>query len=210
MQGGRGGLFKIGGLAIVVIAAVATALILVVGGDPAPATELCPEADYPCEEPYPSGIEIEATLEKGTEAILSGAATVKCRKSTVVDKIQEGKGSSLRGEITSLTFADCSTCEAVESLAMPWEASVETAKTGRGDGLLVVGKPKIVLSGCTFFKVTCPAMASEMTLEVVGGRPAKVLARKEAVRLPGEACGTEGALTATYEVLEPSPLFVGP
>lgn len=202
---------KICGL-LIAAAVASTASIALIGcsSAPATATELCPTADHPCKKPYPPGTEIEAKLKRGTAAILSGAATIECKKATVVDKTREEKGDPLKGKITSLTFAGCDTCEEFESFAIPWEASVERAEAGKGNGVLVVDKPELALFGCTEFEVDCSARASEARLEVIGGEPAKVVAKEEKFRLPGGLCGTTGALTATFEVVQPNPLFVGP
>lgn len=195
-------------ISILVVVAAGVLILLAVGGGADPAVELCPGADDPCKKPYPARTVIEATLEKGTDAILRGIATVKCKEAAVVDKTHEEKGDSLQGEITSLSLTNCSTCASMKSLAIPWKASVKASGDSKGNGILVIYEPRIILSNCTFFHVTCGAVARRIVLDVIGGRPAKALARKERVKLPGGVCGTEGTLTATFEVVQPDPLFV--
>jgi|GEM_PF-6272843 len=198
----------------VAMAAIAASMLVVAfAAGPASGTELCAEASYPCEEPYPSGTDVEAQLKPGTEATFTiSAMTIKCNTSTIKGETLAAAGTPLSAEITSVAFSECGTvCQAVEALSVPWEATIEAVEAGEGDGTLTVVNPEVKLKKCTIFNFSCTATAAAMELDAIGDdEDPEVLAVEEKVTISGAFCGTSGTMSASYVVAEPSALFVGP
>ncbi len=187
--------------------AAALAATAIVGATSASAVVLCKENKSPCPEAqqYPSGTKISAQLVAGTKAVLTGTLNVECSVSTVSGETTAKSGSPLPGKITGLTFKTCTTCPTVTAESLPYAASVTAS--GAGNGGLTVSNPKVKLSGCFGF-ATCIASAASVTLDVVGGNPARVKAVKEPLTLSGFGCGSSGTWTAEYEITAPKPVFV--
>lgn len=190
-------------LSLAAVAAIAA--MAFIGASSASATTLCSVNTNPCPEAnrYTS-VSVEAALETGTEAVLSGPVAVKCNTSTVKGASEGTSGNPLKGKITGLTFGPtCTGCTTVTSEALPYVADVKA--TGGGNGTLTVLSPKVKLANCPL-GISCTASASEVVLDVVGGNPAKVLAKEEPITL---SCSFEkGKWDATYVVSTPKPLFV--
>jgi hypothetical protein len=186
-------------------AVAAMALAAFAGAGTASATTVCTSGTTtsPClsgQKPY-SG-KIVAKLKAGTEAVLSGSLSVKCKESVVSGTTN----SSGVGTIESATFKSCTTCPTVTSLT-PWGAKAITGTAP--NGTMVVEKPVVHLEGCFGF-AKCTASATSVTLDVIGGTPAMVIAKAEPLTISGFGCGTSGTWTAEYEVTTPTSLFLEP
>jgi hypothetical protein len=187
-------------------AVAAMALAAFAGAGTASATTVCTSGTTtsPCltgQTPY-SG-KIVAKLKPGTKAVLKGSLNVECTES-VVSGTTNSKGE---GKIESATFAGtCTTCPKVTSLT-PWNAHAVTGTAPNGQ--LIVEKPVVHLEQCFGF-AKCTATASAVELEVIGGSPARVIAKEEPLTISGFGCGTSGTWTAEYEVTTPSSLFLEP
>jgi hypothetical protein len=195
---------------------LALAVIACVGGGSASASafcgielEVCPEEDT-----YAAETEVTANLAEGTEALFeTSAGTVKCPQSNLQGKTLKEEGEPLTGEITVLKFEKCETklssCT-LESIHLPFAASATYAAGEEkvGDGTLKVsnsgkGEPAV--------KVVCGLLkciyAGELTLDVDGGEPGQIVAKKETVKLEKKEglteCPAEGTFTGTYEIKTP-------
>lgn len=187
-------------------AVAAMAMAAFAGAGTASATTVCTSGTTasPCltgQKPY-SG-KIVGKLKAGTEAVLAGTLSVKCKESVVSGTTN----SSGEGKIESATFNSCTTCPKVTSLT-PWNAKATTGTAP--NGTMLVEKPVVHLEGCFGF-AKCTASAESVTLDVVGGTPAKIIAKAEPLTIEGGfGCGTSGSWTAEYEITEPSSLFLEP
>jgi hypothetical protein len=213
---------KIIGLAVV----AAMALTAFVGaGTASAATQICKvNTETPaCSEAnqYPSGTALKAGLKAGTSAKLTTAGalinpTITCTVSSVAGKTTANSGTPLPGEVTAMSFSGCTNsfngkkCTP-KTLNLPYPASVTTAASGiMGNGEMNVEDPSGagVEMACEELP-TCTYTTTAITLDVIGGTPAEVIANEEKLnKLSGISCPTEAKWTATYTVSEPSTLFV--
>ncbi len=188
---------------------IATIAMAVVAAD-APAATLCEANEEPClgAKTYEPFSTIEAKLKIKTEAKLSmGLFTVNCKESSIKGITREESGQPLMGDLESLSFAGCSTCSSIDALKLPWEASIEA--TGSGNGTITAKNMAVLLKNCTAFKVTCEAKAAAVTLDIVGGASAELIAKEEPLEQPETSvCGEKASFTATYVISKPAPLFV--
>ena len=193
------------GFAVVVM----TIAMAVVAAD-APAATLCEANEEPClgAKTYEPFSTIEAKLKSKTEAKFSiGSFTASCKESSIKGITREESGLPLIADQESLSFAGCSTCSSAEALELPWEASVEAA--GGGNGTITAKNMTVKLKNCTAFKLTCEVKAASITLDIVGGASAELIAKEEPLKLPETSvCAETGSFTATYVISKPAPLFV--
>jgi hypothetical protein len=193
-------------LSLAAVAAIAAMAFIGVGT--ASATTLCSVNTNPCPEGsrYTS-VPVEAALEAGTEAVLTGPVPVKCTTSTVKGKSEGTSGNPLTGHITGLTFGPtCSGCTEVEPLLPVGGYTVHvSAGATQGNGTMTVLGAEVHLRKCPL-GTSCLATAKEVVLDVTGGNPAKVVAKEEPITL---SCSlSSGSWTATYVVSTPKPVFV--
>lgn len=186
-------------------AVAAMALAAFAGAGTASATTVCTAGTTlsPClsgQTPY-SG-KIVGKLKAGTEAVLAGNLNVKCKESVVSGTTN----SSGEGKIESATFTNCTTCPKVTSLT-PWNAKAVTGTAP--NGTMLVENPVVHLENCFGF-AKCTASAKSVTLDVIGGSPAKIIASNEPLTISGFGCGSSGTWTAEYEVTSPSSLYLEP
>lgn len=202
---------KILGLAVVAIAAM-TALL---GAGSASATVLCKVSPTkgvcPSTSRYAAGTTFDAkatgaTLETNTE-------NVTCKTSSTSIKNTAESGSPLPGEVTLLTFGECTSSSGaactVTSVGTPWSANL--AWTSLGNGTLTVANGGARVS-CGFGFLQCRFGAKSLSLEVQGGNPGKVIANKVPLEMTAEEgflkCPTEAKWTATYEATSPTAVWV--
>jgi hypothetical protein len=174
------------------------------------ANSVCPQAEH-----YNSGTSITGTNSGNAVLTTSGGfinPTVTCTKSTVGGKTTATGGNPLTGSITTFTFTGCSwsggSCT-VTSVNTPYSAGIEW--TSGQDGTFTAGSSGKGEPGAS---VTCEGIAltctytKEVSLEAEGGKPAKIYAKNESLKISGGfGCPTEAHWTATYTV-SPSPLYV--
>lgn len=201
-----------------VAAVAAMGLMAFIGAGTASATELCSTNTSPCTgTKYLSGTSVSAQLKSGTSAVLtSSITTVTCKKSTVTGKTTSsgGKGVAVSGEITGLTFTECTTTNGtactVNSVNKNYSASI--VATGGGNGTLTVkkgtgaGNPGASVQ-CGFL-INCTFTAAEPALSVTGGNPAIAKANAIPLERSGGICPSEAKWDAEYEVTAPKPLFI--
>jgi hypothetical protein len=200
---------KMLGLAVVAVVAL-TALL---GAGSASATVLCKTLPSKgvCGSKYPANTLFSAkatgaTLETNTE-------NVTCKTSSTAVKNTAESGSPLPGEVTSLSFGECTSSSnaacTVTSVGTPWTGSV--AWTSGGNGTLTVANGGARVS-CGFGFLQCRFGAKSLSLEIQGGNPAKVIANKVPLEMTAEEgflkCPTEAKWTATYETTSPTALWV--
>ena len=192
------------------LAAVAAfALMAFVGASSAMAnteTALCKKKTLVCavEDRYPAGTVLSSSLKTGTEAVLSGALSVKCKASTVGGKTEGPTlGPTVLGAIEATTFTSCEGCTHVLSQNTPWTAHIKNALNLKGT--LTVLNPKVQLLGCPF-GISCTATAAEVVLDVdTSVEPPVIKAINEPLSLG--ICGN-GTWNAEYIVLAPKPLYI--
>ena len=177
---------------------------------------------------YEEGDQLEAELQAGTEAELSGTLPVNCEESSTTSELGENpvKVSQIQVQITALTFKKCSnllgSCT-VKTLQLPYEGKL-SQQENQGDASLQIrekpgkGQPgaEIIcgLTTCTF-SVAEGAGEDEGILEVLGGEggseTSRVRINAKEVKLKRTAgseslCGNEATWKANYEVTK---AFVG-
>ena len=208
-------LIKMLGLAMV--AAVA-AMALVGAGSASAAVSLCKVNEPPCAEVnrYAVGTAIKSELAVG-EAVLTGAITIKCKKSTVEGKVTLNNGTENPiGEITSATWTECvngaGTACTVTAIHLNWKAEL-TENVAHTNNMKVTGlakgNPGAEIKGCV--PLPCTVTAAEVNLKVKDSsffpspdEMARVFAENEAF---GGTCGNT-TWNATYLVTAPKPLYI--
>jgi len=203
-------------LKAMMLAAIAAAAFMIVGAGTASAeTTLCKVTESPCSEAnmYPIGTEIDASLEKGTKAVLDPSGffsePIECEESTV--KGQTETTTTPEGKISSLTFAKCDHVVKVMKpgkLKIHWD--VEHNGTLTAEGVEVTAEEfglscifgGTVTSGIT---VTGGTMATvhASTTEAEGSPMTAVVQGLSSFPCPGSA-----VWTAKYTVNTPEPLYV--
>jgi len=191
------------------VAVAAFAMMALVGASSASAnseTALCKKKTLICAaaDQYAAGTVISSSLKSGTEAILSGALSVKCTASSVGGKTTGSTlGPTVLGLIETTTFTGCTGCTHVLSQNTPWVAHIQNALNLKGT--LTVLSPKVELLGCPL-GIKCTATAAEVVLDVdTSVEPATVKAINEPLSLG--LCGN-GTWNAEYVLSSPTPLYI--
>jgi hypothetical protein len=156
---------------------------------------------------YPTGTGIHSTLTKGTSAILtdgSGNKLVTCTESTVAGNTSNESGTTIAGNISSLTFGGCSTTVHVDA-----NGSLEIHMTATNEGT-VTGKGSVVT--VTIFGVVCGyGTGTGTTLGTITGGKAPIL-NIAAVGLTkvsgGFLCPGTAGWDANYTVTTPHALYI--
>lgn len=214
---------KILGLAVVAV----TALMALGGTSSAFAanTKLCKEnvTTCPTAQIYPSGTVLKGetkttptyTETKAAE-LVTNLGTVLC-DSTVEGKTTAKEGAPLPGEITALTFTNCSitvsgqtTSCTVTTLHLPYPSSITA--TGSGNGTLTAEKASPNSPGATVVcgsVINCTFEKTPVTLNVFGGEAMVARAEANAISLghTGATCPLSAKLTGNWLLKEPSPVF---
>jgi hypothetical protein len=170
---------------------------------------------------------VEASLTPGKSATLtatnssgSSVSTVTCTSSVVKGSVTNS--STGTGQITSMTFANCSsaactkvTASTTASAAVPWHVTMTTTVPGtvNTNGIMDVSKVKgkFVCEGSIFGNVTCEYEAATASAHVKGGEPAEVTATNiPLTRTAGIAflCGEVGDWSGEYVVTNPKSVFI--
>jgi hypothetical protein len=190
-------------------AVAAFALMALAGASSAvanPETALCKKQTLVCAavDRYPAGTTISGSLKSGTEAVLSGALSVKCKSSSVGGKTTGSElGPTVLDLLETTTFTNCTGCTHVLSQSTPWVSHLKNELNLKGS-LIVLG-PQVQLSGCPF-GISCTATAAEVVLDVdTSVEPATVKAINEPLSLG--LCGN-GTWNAEYVLSAPKPLYI--
>jgi hypothetical protein len=202
-------------LGLAMVAAIA-AMAFVGAGSASAAVSLCKVNESPCKEAnrIAAGTEIASELAEG-EAVLTGAITIKCKKSTVKGKVTRNNGTeNPLGEITSATWTECvngsGTKCTVTALHLNWKAEI-TENVAHTNNMKVTGisngNPGAEVKGCVPF--TCTVTAAEVNLKIqdsslFANGPARIFAEKEPF---AGTCGNT-TWTATYKITTPNPLYI--
>ncbi len=205
---------KMLGLALV----AAAAFMAVVGAGTASATELCSTATTPCSgTKYGSGTKIDASLVAGTNAVLvTSLTTVTCTASTIKGETTSAGGSgatAVTGKITELSFTGCTRtggekCTVTQTSVGNVSVTGGSASTTGSFNFNVTSKTGANVT-CGFF-INCTFSTSSATLagkNQTTGRPT-VKAESISLAREGGICPSTSTWTASYEVTEPTPLFV--
>ncbi|MFL5834506.1 MAG: hypothetical protein ACJ76B_11090 [Solirubrobacterales bacterium] len=206
---------KMMGLAVV----AALAVMAMVGASAASASgtacktnsEPCPAGDL-----YAAGTKMTAQLVPGTHATLtSSVGNVTCKNSTVAGVLNEP--AKAHGEITSLTFTNCTLGETectVSATKPPYTVTgiATPAVLGKGNGDFTVtqkagGSVPGATVVCGFF-INCTFSSTDITLKFTGGSPAKLKAEAVNLNRSGGICPSTSVWHAEYEVTAPKPLFL--
>jgi len=197
---------KMMGLAVV----AAMAVMAMAGAGTASANgTACTTNTSPCTSLLANGTKLSAQLKSGTHATLtSSLGNVTCKKSTVGGVINNA--STAHGEITSLTFTECtlgSTACTVKATAPPYTvtgvASNQTLTITQKTGGNVPG----ALVECGSF-INCTFSNSDITLGFTGGTPAFIKAEAVSLNRSGGFCPSTSTWHAEYEVTSPKTLFL--
>ncbi len=175
-------------------------------GTPTGPSRLCKANQEVCSagNVLPSGTGFEAKLASGTKAQISGSFGMECSGSSFSGTTSGDSGSPLPAQVKALSFSTCTTCPTQQAQALPYEASFKSTVGGNGE--MTIYSPNIKMTGCFGF-ATCVYTASKVTLEAVGGTPARLIANKAPLTVSGFGCGTSALLTAEYEMTTPNPLW---
>lgn len=182
------------------------------------ATSLCSTNTNPCAGTnYGIGTTIDTqTVNPGGKPVLrAGFAEVTCTRSELVFKYEDAGGGNPTGNISALTFENCS-CETNVVANGSLEITTE-AGSANGNGT-VIGKGTEITYNCSGVKCKFGTLATGTNLGLLkGGNPAlaKISANLSWLAGTGDsgnfvcALGTGlGTFTAEYEVTLPNPLFV--
>lgn len=201
------------------LALAACAVALGVGAAPASATVFCKTNVATCsaENTYPLGSEFSFSLNGNVAVLESVAATHKCKKSTIAMKTEKaGGGGALLGNVTSLTFGECSVeagfgeCLSREVRSLPWQA--EWIAAG-GERRMVIGengsgKPDIRMICFSGFTCDYGSARMEARMPVVSG----VTHLQVEAELPFFAgsplCATKLFWKADYNLPSPEAVFL--
>lgn len=201
---------KMLGLAVV----AAAALMAVVGAGTASATELCSTATTPCSgTKYLSGTKIKAV--NTTNAVLTTSlTTVTCTASTVEgETTSSGGATAVTGKTTALTFTGCTRtggekCTVTSTSLGNASVSGGSASTTGAFSYNVTSKTGANVT-CGFF-INCTFTTSSATLAGKNQTTGMPTVKAESISLAREGgiCPSTSTWTATYEIVEPTPLFV--
>jgi len=193
-------------LALAAVAALG--LLAVAGAATASASAtLCSTNTTPCTGTiYKKSTKISSSLKAGTVATLTASTTVTCKKSTVGGVTTTDTG---HGEINAFTFSECHTTSGqactVKAVNLNYTA---TATTGALDITPLAGKGNPgALVECGAF-INCTFTVNSITLSVIGGSPATIVAKDEKLNGSGFLCPSEAKWDAEYTVSSPNPLFL--
>jgi hypothetical protein len=168
--------------------------------------------------------EIDASLKTGTSATLtatnssgSSVSTVTCTSSTVKGVVTNGSLGT--GDITSMTFASCSSAACSNGVTATTTAGTgekqwpaQATATGGGNGTLAVEKVEgSFVCGTILGNITCTYKTAKATTTVTGGEPAHVTATNiplERVSGAEATCGTKADWSGTYVVTTPASLWL--
>jgi hypothetical protein len=207
---------KILGLAVVAV----TALMALSGTSSAFAanTKLCKEnvASCPAAKTYPANTVLKGATQASPTAgakLVTNLGTVIC-DSSVEGKTNEAEGTPLKGEVTSLTFSNCTitvggntTSCTVTTLHTPYPSSITA--TGSGNGTLTATKAAPNAPGATVVCgsiINCNFEKESVTLNVFGGAPGVAFAEAKEVALgrSGATCPLSAKWTANYFLTSPT------
>ncbi len=179
---------------------------------------LCKENVKECPEKsrYPTGTKITEKLAEGTKvAIKSTFRTVECKKNEMIGETETEAASQLDLEITTVTFAECSSGEkecTVKALGLGWWGYIAFYTTPWYHyhmlGHFSDSDPQVEL---TCSGVTCiygNNLIGEFLWE--DGAPATIYANGLELEKEGGSflCSSTATWTATYTVTSPSPVYV--
>lgn len=204
----------------VAVAAALAAMAFVVASS-APAATLCKSNANPCPEGevYPSNTVVEAEKTAAavihTDLVTVTCTTAKMKGTTLTTALGESDG----GEITSLTFANCTRpvgvgCGVgggVTAVNLPYKFAAAASGGGNGTVALAGGKgPPGLEVKCGLIECTLTASALPVIpLTITGGNPASAEASTSLPEWKGTLCPKKLAeLKAEYEVTTPKPLFI--
>ncbi|MDX6601808.1 MAG: hypothetical protein QOF13_1010 [Solirubrobacterales bacterium] len=204
-----------------VAVAAALAVMAFVVANSASAATLCESNANPCPEGevYPSNTPVEAEKTAGavihTDLVNVTCATAKMKGTTLTTALGESDG----GEITSLTFANCTrpfgvACGAgggVTAVNLPYKFAVTASGGGNGTVALASGGkgPPGLEVKCGLIECTLtPSAAPVIPLTITGGNPASAKVSASLPGWKGTLCPKKLAeLNAEYEVTTPK-LFI--
>ncbi|MGN6276276.1 MAG: hypothetical protein ACTHNP_10165 [Solirubrobacterales bacterium] len=158
----------------------------------------------------PKGTVIDASLEKGTTAILEVGSTTldTCTASTIKGKTTNagGAGVAVEGNIETLTWGEAGTsCSSPTTtiktgkLSISWTSGNNGTLVGKGTEVTI----QTIFGSCVYG--TSEAGTTIGTVE--GGSPAKISISTSLPLLSGP-CPNPGTWTAHYTVTEPNPLLI--
>ena len=178
---------------------------------------LCSEnvAVCPSAHTYAAGTALAAALKSETSFVTAGTLKETCTGSSLAGETTSQSGVAVPLEISALTMSGCKPCTSAAALNLPYSA--EVTQTGGGNGTVTVkssgaGKPQFSFDKCVFGAGSCKFDATELSLELQGGNPAKLVANNAPLSFAGGTlgegfCGSTTTLSATYELSAPAPLF---
>jgi hypothetical protein len=202
------------------VAVAAVAVMAFVGAGTASAvttllkTTLCKENKNPCpaSKEWALPQTIKAKLPTGKKAVLKAGVKDECSTSEVVLKATESLEHDIHGVIETVTFSNC-TCTTSAAIHLPWTGLLTA--NGTGGGTLLAsnsgsGNPGglVICSG-----THCTYEASDPTVTINGGNPAKAIANVALTLNESESdflCIFSGTAhwEAEYEVTTQKPLFI--
>lgn len=199
-------------------AVAAMALTAFLGAGSASATVLCKtkvtEGCAAAGWSYGVNTTIHATQEKGTTAVLEAGSTTldTCTTSTVHGFVEKAgdTNSTVSGDIKTLTWGEPGTT--------PCTNTTDTLKIGGLEVHWISGTDNGTLTATGETEVTINTIfgscvyGSGKALDlgtITGGSPATIDIHASVPKISGNfACPSTGTWTASYEVTEPTPLYV--
>jgi hypothetical protein len=183
----------------------AAALTAVVGAGAAQAeTTLCKNTETPCAagNGYGVGTSVEASLESGTEAILTAGGEflqTNCKSSEVAGKLETATTPS--GKLSKLSFTNCNrtvTTKKPGEITLHWDAEHNGNLTAKGFQIEVTAGVTCIFGG-----------EVKSGLTVTGGSPAKLDATATIPKESGSIfCPSSAVWHATYILNSPKPAYV--
>jgi hypothetical protein len=209
---------------LAVLAFLVVLVLGLVGVSSASAVTLCKTnvaAECLPGEGYAVGTEVQASQTAKTKFQLIGVTEefpgVECKQSNIQFKTTENRGKEkiLVATFTVLNATECTGCESVSAVNLPYTDEITWSKMVQGNGFMSIssggkGNVRLSLKKCGPMSIDCTFGTAGMLLAVTGGAPATIFNINEILgREAGNLlCGTFAELTTTYSVTNLLTLYV--
>jgi hypothetical protein len=168
----------------------------------APATHICPSK-------YPVGTAFKAELEPGTTMLFKAGIETQCKEAGVEGTLSENGANENIILPSSVKFGACSsTVETIKNgdWRFPWTEGSHSGLEGYGSTYIKITNNSLGVS-CVYQLF---GSAPQKGVELIGGSPAHILISTGNIRkVEGSFfCATAGTMSARFNVVSPSPLYV--
>jgi hypothetical protein len=206
------------------LALTLVALVFAIPASAAGGTTLCKVNETPCSAAnhYESGTEFffeSGAMTFTTTSRLKGAETINCGHAKIQGQSSStgSNSSSVTAVVTSIEFRECAlktlggavdSCENV-TLNFPGAVITNTAGTMNGTFTMSVSKGELTWQVHCAFGVFCQYTTLSMTLDLIGGEEASLVANEEQLKGPGGFnCAETLDWNATLKMFPSRPIWL--